>query len=81
MIGVTRYSFGSAREQRKRVTWFLSRAVGGFLRLEPIFREAVLLDEAGSQSVLTHASDRDIARRAFAAVHIGEHADGEADSR
>jgi glycogen(starch) synthase len=65
-IGSSRYTFGPNGENRKRVHWFLAERVAGELRLEPIFREAVLLDRAGSQRVLTHVADRDIASRAFA---------------
>jgi 8-oxo-dGTP pyrophosphatase MutT (NUDIX family) len=65
-IGSSRYTFGPKDENRKRVDWFLAERVAGELRVEPIFREAVLLDRAGAQTVLTHAADRDIASRAFA---------------
>jgi hypothetical protein len=61
-----REAFGPKDENRKRVDWFLAERVAGELRVEPIFREAVLLDRAGAQTVLTHAADRDIASRAFA---------------
>jgi 8-oxo-dGTP pyrophosphatase MutT (NUDIX family) len=65
-IGSSRYTFGPEDENRKRVDWFLAERVAGELQLESIFRDAVLLDRVGSQTVLTHAADRDIASRAFA---------------
>jgi 8-oxo-dGTP pyrophosphatase MutT (NUDIX family) len=45
-IGTTRYGFpGTAgRGHRKRVHWFLAERVGGMLRPEPPFTEAILLD-------------------------------------
>jgi ADP-ribose pyrophosphatase YjhB (NUDIX family) len=67
-LGTTRYEFGAEREHHKRVHWFLARPVGGDIRHEPIFGESILLDAEGAQSVLTHAADREIAVRAFAAI-------------
>jgi 8-oxo-dGTP pyrophosphatase MutT (NUDIX family) len=64
-IGVTRYSFGPGGRDRKRVSWFLARPVGGALQPEPIFAEAVFLWPREARAVLTHAADRDIAARAF----------------
>lgn len=64
-LGSTRYRFGSAPAHRKRVDWFLARAAQRRLTLEPIFREAALLDLQGAEKLLTHRSDRELARRAF----------------
>jgi 8-oxo-dGTP pyrophosphatase MutT (NUDIX family) len=71
-LGATRYAFGRHGEQHKRVDWFLGRSVGGQLRLEEIFRESALLDADEAQVVLTHAADRDVAARAFAAAQERE---------
>ena len=65
-LGTTRYSFGRDGAQRKRVDWFLAEKVGGTIALEPIFSEHAFVDEAGTQRLLTHDSDRGIARQAFA---------------
>ena len=65
-IGTTRYAFGRDGKHRKRVEWFLGEKLGGTLALEPIFSEYAFLDEAGTQRLLTHDSDRGIARQAFA---------------
>ena len=67
-LGSTRYAFGRHDEHHKRVDWFLARAVGGELRLEAIFRGSALLDADGAQAVLTHANDREVAARGFAAA-------------
>lgn len=66
-LGHTRYEIAhvGARRQAKRVDWFLGEPVGGELRLEPRFPEATYLDET-ELGLLTHESDREIARRAFA---------------
>jgi len=65
-LGTTHYAFGRDGAQRKRVDWFLAEKVGGTIALEPIFSEYAFLDEAGTQRLLTHDSDRGIARQAFA---------------
>jgi 8-oxo-dGTP pyrophosphatase MutT (NUDIX family) len=64
-IGSTRYKFGRGQAHHKRVDWFLALAEHRRLALEPIFREAALLDLAGAQRVLSHDADRDLAQRAF----------------
>lgn len=64
-IGWTRYEFGGSREHRKRVEWFLAEQIGGSLGLEPIFSEAILLDDGDARRILSHAGDREIADRAF----------------
>jgi len=64
-IGTTRYAFGRDGQHRKRVEWFLGEKLGGTLALEPIFSEYAFLDEVGTQRLLTHESDRGIARQAF----------------
>ncbi len=79
-LGATRYSFGPGKVHRKRVSWFMATPVGGALRLEPIFSEASLLDQPGAQNVLTHAADREIARRAFAGLLRGKPVDGKGKS-
>lgn len=66
-LGSTRYEFGRRQENRKRVTWFLAKPVGGEIHVESIFRESALLDPDGAQAVLTHTADREIAKLAFAA--------------
>lgn len=71
-LGATRYAFGRRGDHHKRVDWFLARSIGGQLRLEEIFRESALLDADEAQTVLTHASDREVAARAFAAAEGGE---------
>ncbi len=69
-IGSTRYEFGEAAgaEHRKRVHWFLAESIGGDIRLEPPFSEAVILDREEISRVLTHEADRELAGRAFDAV-------------
>lgn len=64
-LGHTRYRFGRRLNQRKHVDWFLGEVIGGQLRLEPAFSEAVRLDEVGAAAVLSHGEDRELARRAL----------------
>lgn len=69
-IGTTRYGFDGPgnRSNRKRVHWFLARMLGGTLRPASPFSEAVLLDRAGLAGILTHETDRELAKRAFGSV-------------
>jgi 8-oxo-dGTP diphosphatase len=67
-LGATRYSFGPEREHRKRVEWFLADVVGGTLHLEKIFSEALFVDAERANAILSHAADREIVARAFAAA-------------
>ncbi len=69
-LGSTRYEFqsGDGRWNRKVVDWFVGRREGGELRLEPIFDEGLFLGRPEAIARLTFPGDRDIARRAFAAV-------------
>jgi len=66
-LGTTRYGFDGPgnRSNRKRVHWFLARVLGGTLRPELPFIEAILLDRAGLAGILTHQTDRELADRAF----------------
>lgn len=64
-LGSTRYKFGRGHAHHKRVGWFLARAEHRRLALEPIVRDAALLDLEGAQRVLSHDADRDLAQRAF----------------
>jgi diadenosine hexaphosphate hydrolase (ATP-forming) len=64
-LGSTRYKFGRGQAHHKRIDWFLALADHRRLALEPIFREAALLDREGAERVLSHSADRDLARRAF----------------
>lgn len=65
-LGSTRYEFRGPRNtiNRKVVDWFLAHPVGGELRHEPIFAEAVYVPLDEAIEMLTHDPDRDLARRA-----------------
>lgn len=69
-IGSTRYEFGAPADpgHRKRVYWFLAESDANAIRLEPPFSEAAVLDREEAGRILTHAADRELARRAFDAA-------------
>jgi len=67
-VGSTRYEFGPADgpSMTKRVDWYWGHPVGGELRVEAAFDEALFLPSADVPSRLTHDADREIATQAFA---------------
>jgi inorganic pyrophosphatase len=71
-LGATRYAFDTDGEDahRKRVHWFLAERVGGSVRPESKFSQAVLLDRADVDRVVTHEADRTIAHKAFEALEL-----------
>ena len=66
LLGATEYEFGSARRNRKHVTWFLGEVATLEFTLEPIFDEAAFLDPDDALARITHEDDRSIASRAIA---------------
>ncbi len=73
-LGSTRYRFGQGLRHRKRVEWFVGRVVGGDLRLEPFFAEAVFLPEEEAVATLSHEIDRELVNHAFALARRSEDA-------
>ena len=67
LLGTTEYEFGSARRNRKHVTWFLGEVATLELTLEPIFEEAALLEPDAALARITHEDDRSMVSRAIAA--------------
>jgi len=72
-IGSTRYGFDGpgTGQHRKRIHWFVAERIGGTLRLDPTFAEAMLVDPAEVGAILTYEADRELVERAFAAGGTG----------
>ena len=56
----------------KRVDWYWAHPVSGAARAEATFDEVAFVDQPEALSRLTHDSDREIARQAFALAQRGE---------
>lgn len=71
-LGATEYAFRHrSRLHHKQVDWFLAAPVAGAVRLEPLFAEWRMEDEASALALLTHEEDRITAVRAFAVLQAG----------
>jgi 8-oxo-dGTP pyrophosphatase MutT (NUDIX family) len=75
-VGSTRYEFGPVDgPMTKRVDWYWGHPVGGSLKLEATFDEALFMPLADVPSRLTHDADGEIATQAFAMARGRELAD------
>ena len=78
-LGATRYAFDTdgADANRKRVHWFLAEQINKSVRPESTFSQAVLVDRADVDRVVTHEADRTLAHKAFEALELERRSPGE----